>query len=429
VAHSSGVLQIVFAASLPLAGALLALAVLTRISRWLLITGCAVLAAAALGCWVVFALGPTRGLAVSAGGTSACLIVGLAALASTRALLRMRRIDQELERGRIELRTLIDQEVAERTTELEQALAMARADSSSQLAAEEREFAERRRRAVSDLQQAASRRLGDLLMETQREVEERVDGWRRDLERTQGVLAEQLAKLVEQQQTALRETERKLQADSERVASESQEQRAMIVRLRDELQQSAVQAAATAQAELESHANERRRALTEITERLVRREQELRAQIEREEIELKRRIQAGAEEIQRRQLDQLQRGIERAAQRFVDAATAELEGSMRTTRDQAARRLGRELDRATENFGRQAQALLSERSREIENAAKQRLERKLAEALKDLGSHTDGALAGLEQRLARLEGELRRPARSLGIEDAGVQPYGDDRTR
>jgi hypothetical protein len=430
VAHSSGALQIVFAASLPLAGLLLALSLLTRVSRRLLVAGCFLLTAAALASWVIFGLAPTRDLAIPAAGTTASLLLALAALTSGRALLRARRIDQEFERGCIELRTLIDRELAERTTELEQALAMARAEASSLLAAEERQHAERRRRAVSDYQHATSRKLGELLIETQREVEERVDAWRRDLERTQGVLAEQLTKLVEQQQTSLRETERKLQADSDQVASESQEQRTTIARLRDELQQTAVQAAGAAQAELESHANERRRALTEITERLARREQELRSQIEREEVELKRRIQAGAEEIERRQLDQLQRAIERAAQRFVDAATAELEGSMRTTRDEAARRLGRELDRATENFGRQAQALLSERSREIEDAAKQRLERKLAEALKDLGSQRDGALAGLERRLARLESELGlRRAGSLPVEDAGLPPYGEDRIR
>jgi hypothetical protein len=433
VAHSSGVLQIVFAVALPLAGALLAVSLISSVSRRLLVAGCSLLAAAAVAAWVIFALGPSRELAVSAAGTTACLVVALAALASRRVLARARQIDQELERGRIELRTLIDRELADRTTELEQALAMARAEASSLLAAEEREHAERRRRAVSDYLEAASRKLSQSLIEIQREVEERIDAWRRDLERTQGVLTEQLGRLVEQQQTALRETERRIQADSDRVASESQEQHAMIVRLRDELQQTAVQAAAAAQAELEAHANERRRALTEIADRLVRREQELRSQIEREEVELKRRIQAGAEEIERRQLDQLQRSIERATQRSVEAASAELESSMRTTRDEAARRLGRELDRATEAFGRQAQALLTERAREIEGTAKQRLERKLAEALRDLSAQTDGLLAGVEQRLARLETAVgSRPVRPSRREDVvGAPPpvERDDRVR
>ncbi|MGZ4359759.1 MAG: hypothetical protein ACXVZW_08240 [Gaiellaceae bacterium] len=425
MSHSSGALQIVFASALVLAASLLVCSVLDRVSRRWLVAGGALLGVATLAAWVIFALGPTRGLAISAAGTTASFVVGLATLASARALARMRHIDQEVERGRIELRTLIDQEVAERTTELEQALAMARSEANSQLATQERQYAEQRRRAVSDYQQATSRKLSESLIDTQHDVEERIAAWRRDLERSQGVLAEQLTRLIEQQQTALRETERKLQADSERVASESEEQHAMIVRLRDEFQQTTVQANAASQAELESHANERRRALTEITERLVRREQELRAQIEREEVELKRRIQAGAEEIERRQLDQLQRAIERASQRFVDAATAELEGSMRTTREEAARRLGRELDRATENFGRQAQALLSERSREIEDAAKQRLERKLAEALRDLTSQTDGVIAGLDQRLARLEAQLGRAApRSLDVETR--VPLGED---
>ena len=73
----------------------------------------------------------------------------------------------------------------------------------------------------------------------------------------------------------------------------------------------------SSQEELESHERDRRRALHEVADRLRQRERELRERVAAEEAEAIQRIQAGFADIERRQLDQLKRVVERTAASFL----------------------------------------------------------------------------------------------------------------
>src|SRR5207253_4536991 len=117
--------------------------------------------------------------------------------------------------------------------------------------------------------------------------------------------------------------ETRLTADAERLESSSEQQRAQVNQLKAELEKLAEQTVEQARGELETHAAERRRALHEVGERLRARERSLQEQIEREEAEALRRIQAGLGEIERRQLGQLKRIAERTATSAPQAGVAQ----------------------------------------------------------------------------------------------------------
>src|SRR5207244_12684015 len=121
-------------------------------------------------------------------------------------------------------------------------------------------------------------------------------------------------------------------------------------------------------AELEAYASERRRSLNELNERIRRREGQLSELIEREETEAVRRIQAGFADVERRQLEQLQRILSRATSSYSDAATQQFADVVKSSREAAATRLSRELDRAVQAFAREAQTVLAERPAPVGNA-------------------------------------------------------------
>ena len=121
-----------------------------------------------------------------------------------------------------------------------------------------------------------------------------------------------IAELEQRQQQVLREIELRLAADAERLSAESEEQRAGVARLRTELDRTLEEALGLARSELDVHAAERRRALHELEERMSRRERELTEQAQREEVEAVQRVKAGFEDVSRRQIEQLERAVERA---------------------------------------------------------------------------------------------------------------------
>ena len=80
-----------------------------------------------------------------------------------------------------------------------------------------------------------------------------------------------MSELIRGVQGMVQETKARIQVDADRISAESDEQRALIARLREEMSESIEQALAGNQDELEKFANERRRAIQEIAERLTRR--------------------------------------------------------------------------------------------------------------------------------------------------------------
>ncbi len=215
------------------------------------------------------------------------------------------------------------------------------------------------------------------------------------------------------QRELVAQVESRLTADAERIQAESEEQRAAVARLREELARSIEEVAQTANAELESQAADRRRALHEVSDRLQRREEALREQIEREETEAARRITAGFADIERRQLEQLQRVIDRATSGFSELATQQFEDEIKGAQEDAARRLARELERAVASFERDARGVLSDQLAQIADSGSQRLEKRLGQIAAGLERQRDDAVAALERRFAEIETESRARVQSL----------------
>jgi DNA anti-recombination protein RmuC len=187
------------------------------------------------------------------------------------------------------------------------------------------------------------------------------------------------------------DAEAKINDEAERLQGAIDEHRALIGRLREELDRAAQEVAKTANAELEQHAADRRRALQEVAERLRRREQELQQQIDHEHAEVTQRIGAQLGDVEHRQIEQLRRTVSREATRHAEAAAQQFDGTFRTAREEAAKRLGRELDLAIERFAREAEGLLAERIEHLTQTAVQRIAVRvvqLARRLEELGART-----------------------------------------
>jgi hypothetical protein len=422
-------LQIVCAASIVLAAVALLLAAFARGSQRVVVAFSVGIGVLAVVSAVALALRPGTDLAISAAGTIAALTASLGAIAMTTGLERARRIERELERGRAMLRSMLDKEVGLRVGELERILARARADSSSQLAEQERALAETRRHVIAEAEQTVQAKFARMLAEIQHDVEERIEGWQRDLGRSENTLSREVSDLVRGLQGMVQETKARLQADEERISSDSEEQRALIARLREEMSTSIEQALAANQDELEKFANERRRAIQEIAERLGRREHELLERVEREESEAQRRIEAGVAEIERRQLEQLQRFAERTVSTVSDSHASQFEDAMRDAREEAARRLHRELERGIGTFSRRAESLLGERMRTLSDESAGKMEARMTAGLEELRERADRSWAALEKRVADFELELRARLENLSAETESARSTLEARAR
>jgi len=357
-----------------------------------------------------------RALAVSAGGLVGCLLVAAASLLLQRALARTDAMDANLAETQTALRALVAREAAETAAELERALARARADSVSLLIEEERRLSEEHRREFADREREIAASLTESLTAVQAHVEQRLAGWAQDLDRAADTTKVRIAELSQRQKQLLSEAEARLAADGERLATDSDEQRAAVQRLRAELDKTIDEVLAGARSEVDAHAAERRRALHELDERLRLRERELLERLEREEVEVAQRIRASFEDVERRQIEQMTRVVERTTNAHSEEAAQQFAALVKSSREGAARRLSRELDRAVEVFAREAEGVLAERLAHVGDAGAQRLETRLAEATKSLERQRDEQLATLDGRMVELEAEIRRRIEELGAD-------------
>jgi hypothetical protein len=402
--------DVVFALGVCVAAAALAGAALRLLAPRTLAGLTALVLGGTVAGWIVFALRQShpRELAVAAGGLAGCALASGASLLLGRALDRAAATGRHLSAAQDRLFELVDREAADRASELERTLARARADSISLLAEEERRIAEERRATFVERERELASSLASALTETQAQVGRRLAEWKDDLDREAEATKERFVELAQRQKQLFTEAETRGAADADRIAAESEAQRTAVVRLRAELDKALEDNISMAQSEVEAHAAERRRALHELDERLRRREQELMERIEREELESVQRISAGSEDIQRRQIEQLARMVERATSAYADEATQQFAALIKSSREDAARRLARELDRAVETFGREAESVLAERLAHVGDAGAQRLERRLAEAAKALEQQRDEWMVALDGRIGELEADVRR---------------------
>jgi len=138
--------------------------------------------------------------------------------------------------------------------------------------------------------------------------------------------------------------------------------------------------------------------------------------IEREETEVSHRVRAEFGVVQQRQIEEMQRAVERATTSQAEGAAQQFTALVKSSREDAARRLARELDRAVETFAREAEAALAEKLAHVGDAGAQRLERRLAEAAKSLERQRDEWMGALDARIAELESDVRRRLEELGAD-------------
>jgi uncharacterized phage infection (PIP) family protein YhgE len=400
--------QIAFAATAVVTAASLAGAAFDRVGRRTLLALAVLVGLGAVAAWVAFVFRPEAALAVVAGAMTVAFLAQLVAVRLRQLLRAAGRVDEQLARAQARLQSLVAREAEERAGELERVLARARADSASLLAEQERRIAEERRASAAERSRAAVDELGEALTAAQQQIEARFNAWNDDLERAQNAVVDQLAQLAQRQKQLISEAEARIAADAERLEAESEQQRAGLMRLRDELTRATQDTLAAGGSELDTFAAERRRALHELNERMRRRERQMSELIEREETDAMRRIQAGFAEVERKQIEQLDRILTRATSSYSDAAAQQFADTVRGTREAAATRLSRELDRSVQAFAREAQIVLGERMSQVGDAGAQRLERRLAEVSESLERQRAEAVASFEARLTQSEQDLRR---------------------
>jgi hypothetical protein len=403
-------------------GVLLAAAALTgvafgRAGARLLLGAAGATGAAAAAAWVAFALRPEVELAIPATGLLACLVAIVGALALRRGLEHGRAIERQIERARAEIDAVVQQELRTRSAELQRGLARGRADSLSTYAEDERRLAETRRKALGESEQRLRHGLAEAFAKVQGQVEQRLAGWHQDLDRAQRQLGNRLEQIAARERSLIEALEARLDSDAERLRAADEEQRGAVTRLREDLGRAGKEAAAAAAAELEAHATDRRRALHQVAERLSARESDLIRRIEHEETEASRRIQSTFTDVERRQVEQLERVLDRATGRFVDAASHQFEGTVKAAREEAARRLTRELERAVQSFAREGESLLAERLNQLGDAGGRRLEKRLTKVAEALEREQEEFVASLGRRLGEVETEFRERLAALADEE------------
>ncbi len=353
----------------------------------------------------------------------ALVAAGIAVAALIASWLVYRRIrgqegvlDRELARGRAEFDAVIAAEIELRRHELELTLARERAESLSQLAEEERRIASERRLDVAERERTSGEQLSAQLVAAQKAMEQRLSGWTSDIEKLQEGLAEELRRLDVRQGQLTAEIESRIGKDAEGLQSQIEEQRQVIARQREELARATQGVVEQATADLEQHAAERRRALQEVADRLRRRESELKEVIDREGNEAAVRVQAALGDVERRQIDQLRRVIARETQRYTEAASQTFDTTIRSAREESARRLSRELDLAVERFARQAEGSLSERLNAVTDAAAKRIEERLGRTRGALDRQRDEALRLLQDGAHSVQAGLRERLQEIAQE-------------
>jgi hypothetical protein len=429
------VLGIAFALGLAVVAASFAGVAAQRISERKLAGLTVALAIAAVAAGVVAGFGVVEDniradvALLAAGGLAAAAAAEGGLLGLARGLRRIGELERLRMDARADVAAAIEAEKRERVSEFERLLARERANAGHQLGEQERQLAEERRDLVARQAERARAELTEAVATAQERLERRLMAWAADLDRGQRELEAKLGELAERQRQAVVAYEARLEADSERLTVASEEHRAAVLALRNELERLGAEFLEEGRSEIEIHAAERRKALHEVGERLRARERALREQIDREEAEARARIAAGLTEAERRHLAQLDRALERAANRLSEDAEKRFDAQLKQSREQAAERLARELEKGIEQFARQAEKDVSERITELARTTSDRLQRRVAEVtrtaeaqqqiaaerLRQISDRLDDALGVAEDRAASVEADLARS--STRIED------------
>jgi len=301
-------------------------------------------------------------------------------LALRRAHSRTTRTEDLVTAARRAVRGAAEDEATAQAEQLRVALSRAHADAISAYATEERRLSDERRGELAVRERELSERLAETLAEVERRVEERLRAWESDLERAQRTLDGQVTALEQHQEQRIAGVQARLDTEAAELGTTADHQRAAAIRLREELEHSAKDALAEALNELQAQAADQRRAMEDISDRLRQREQALTEQIDHAESEARSRLELAFAELERRQVDQLDRAVTREVDRLSEAGALEFEARMRAIREESASRLQQELDRTSEALFRRANLLIADQFQQVVDEAAQRLEARIDEA-------------------------------------------------
>jgi hypothetical protein len=310
---------------------------------------------------------------------AAGFIAILLAFALGRSRARTPRPDELVTEARRQVRAAAEEETASQVDLLRFSIARAQADAQSTYANEERRLSDERRGELNVRERELSDRMAEMVAAVERRVEERLRAWEADLERAQRALEGAVTTMEQSLQQRIGEVEVKIETEAEELGSTVDQQRAASVRLREELERSAVDALERALDELQLQADDRRRAIDDVMERLRQHEHAVDEQIDHAESEARGRIEAAFSEMERRQVAELERATDREVARLSEAGALEFENRMKAIREEAAGRLRDELDRTAETFLRRADSLIAQQLQQAADAAAARLDDRIVE--------------------------------------------------
>ena len=314
------------------------------------------------------------------GALVAALLAGAGLfLALRQARARAVQTDQLVADARRSVRAAAEEEAAAQAEQLRVAVSRSHADSLSTYVAEERRLSDQRRGELAVRERELSERLAEMLAAVERRVEERLRDWESDLERAQRALEGEVSALEQHQKQRIAEVEARIENEAAELGTTAEQQRTGFVRLREELERTAKDALSQALEELQIQADDRRRAIEDVTERLRQHEHAVSEQVDRAETEARARIEVAFGELERRQIAELERATAKEVDRLSEAGALEFENRMRAIREEAASRLLEELDRTTESFLRRADGLIADQLQQAAHAASQRLDDRIVE--------------------------------------------------
>jgi len=310
---------------------------------------------------------------------AALLLAAVLARSLRRARASAARTEAIVAEARKTVRAAADDEATVQSEQLRVAIARAHADALSTYATEERRLSDERRGELAARERDLSDQLAETLAAVERRVEERLRAWEADLERAQRALADEVSALEQVQRQRIAGVEARIEAEAAELGTTVEQQRAAAVRLREELEATTKDALAAALEELQLQADDRRRAIEDITERLRQHEHAVAEQVDRAESDARARIESAFAELERRQVVELERATAREVDRLSEAGALEFENRMRAIREEAASRLREELDRTSETFLRRADMMIADQLQQAADAAAARLDDRILE--------------------------------------------------
>lgn len=388
--------------------------------------------AAALGllgaaCLVLMAVGLAvdrwdwRELAITGVAFLVLALAQLGALEVARGLARTRDVDELEAQMLARLDTAVDAHADARVRELEQTLARERAETIHLLGEQERALREQRRTDLAGELESAQLSLTETVSQAQRRLEERLTAWSSDLERAQQQLKARLEELIRRQADALKMHEQRLAGHAVELGGLEEHQAATVARLRTELEQLVTESLQSARSDIEIHAVERRRALHEVGDRLRTRERTMREQIEREEGEVKVQLATAIAEAERRTVEQLSRGLDRAVVRLSEDAERQFDRQLRDSRERTAERLSRELELSMEHFMKAAENEVVNRIAEAAQVSASRFERQIDDLVHAAEVQTGISNERITALTDRLEKSLEAAHERLNAFEAHVE--------